>query len=231
MKNYYNVDESKILNIFKFVIEKEFNMFEMHQYMDKLKSIEVIIKDLGKMKPDKAMSFEIPETICSEHSYEKNKYHMNFKMHLNKFTFLDENDNFIGDYKSMIEKEARLLLNFNCDDEVMQPFYLTFIDRFGFPLVLLREIGMIAYKLKEKSNFEKIVDKKNRIYNYLIILLNNILVSLGIDNNLYVYIQKKIKKQKDEIFADKFAVQFLNKYRIEIERMLSTENYMDRIID
>ena len=40
------------------------------------------------------------------------------------------------------------------------------------------------------------------------------------DNNLYVYIQKKIRKQKDEIFADKFAVQFLNKYRIEIERML-----------
>ena len=63
MKNYYNVDESKILSLFKFVIEKEFNMFEMHQYMDKLKSIEVIIKDLGKMKPDKAMSFEIPETI------------------------------------------------------------------------------------------------------------------------------------------------------------------------
>ena len=211
MKNYYNVDEFKILNIFKFVIEKEFNMFEMHQYMDKLKSIEVIIKDLGKMKPDKAMSFEFPE----------NKYHMNFKMYLNKFTFLDENDNFIGDYKSMIEKEARLLLNFNCDDAVMQPFYLSFIDRFGFPLVLLREIGMIAYKLKEKSNFEKIVDKKNKIYNYLIILLNNILVSLGIDNNLYVYIQKKIRKQKDEIFADKFAVQFLNKYRIEIERMLS----------
>ena len=231
MKKYYDIAEFKILNIINFVIEKEFNMFEMHQYMDRLKSIKVCIHDFGEIKPDSSMSFEIPETICSEHSYEKNKYHMNFKMYLNKFTFLDENDNFIGDYKSMIEKEARLLLNFNCDDAVMQPFYLSFIDRFGFPLVLLREIGMIAYKLKEKSNFEKIVDKKNRIYNYLIILLNNILVSLGIDNNLYVYIQKKIRKQKDEIFADKFAVQFLNKYRIEIERMLSTENYMDRIID
>ena len=90
---------------------------------------------------------------------------------------------------------------------------------------------MIAYKLKEKNKKKKIVDKKNKIYNYLIRLLNNILVSLGIDNNLYVYIQKKIRKQKDEIFADKFAIQFLNKYRIEIERMLSTENYMDRIID
>lgn len=220
MKNYYNVDESKILSVVELIIEKEFNMFEMHQYMDKLKSIEVIIKDLGKMKPDKAMSFEIPETIYSEYSYEKNKYHMNFKIFLNKFTFLDENDNFIGDYKSMIEKEARLLLNFNCDDEIMQPFYLAFIDRFGFPLILLREIGMIAYNLMDKTNVEKIINKKNKACNYLIILLNNILVSLGIDNNLYVYIQKKIRKQKDEIFADKFAIEFLNKYRIEIERML-----------
>lgn len=220
MKNYYNVDESKILSVVELIIEKEFNMFEMHQYMDKLKSIEVIIKDLGKMKPDKAMSFEIPETIYSEYSYEKNKYHMNFKIFLNKFTFLDENDNFIGDYKSMIEKEARLLLNFNCDDEVMYPFYLTFIDRFGFPLILLREIGKIAYNLMDKTNVEKIINNKNKVYNYLIILLNNILVSLGIDNNMYAYIQKKIRKQKDEIFADKFAIEFLNKYRIEIERML-----------
>lgn len=220
MKNYYNVDESKILSVVELIIEKEFNMFEMHQYMDKLKSIEVIIKDLGKMKPDKAMSFEIPETIYSEYSYEKNKYHMNFKIFLNKFTFLDENDNFIGDYKSMIEKEARLLLNFNCDDEIMQTFYLAFIDRFGFPLILLREIGKIAYNLMDKTNAEKIINKKNKVYNYLIILLNNILVSLGIDNNMYAYIQKKIRKQKDEIFADKFAIQFLNKYRIEIERML-----------
>lgn len=220
MKNYYNIEESKILSVIKFIIEKEFNMFEMHQYMDKLKSIEVNIKDFGKMKPDKVMSYEIPETIYSEYSYEKNKYHMNFKIFLNKFTFLDENDNFIGDYKSMIEKEARLLLNFNCDDEVMQPFYLTFIDRFGFPLILLREIGKIAYNLMDKTNAEKIINKKNKVYNYLIILLNNILVSLGIDNNMYAYIQKKIRKQKDEIFADKFAIQFLNKYRIEIERML-----------
>ena len=220
MKNYYNVDESKILSVVELIIEKEFNMFEMHQYMDKLKSIEVIIKDLGNMKPDKAMSFEIPETIYSEYSYEKNKYHMNFKIFLNKFTFLDLDDNFIGDYKSMIEKEARLLLNFNCDDEIMQPFYLAFIDRFGFPLILLREIGKIAYNLMDKTNAEKIINKKNKVYNYLIILLNNILVSLDIDNNLYVYIQKKIRKQKDEIFADKFAIQFLNKYRIEIERML-----------
>lgn len=220
MKNYYNVDESKILSVVELIIEKEFNMFEMHQYMDKLKSIEVIIKDLGKMKPDKTMSFEIPETIYSEYSYEKNKYHMNFKIFLNKFTFLDENDNFIGDYKSMIEKEARLLLNFNCDDEIMQSFYLAFIDRFGFPLILLREIGKIAYNLMDKTNVEKIINKKNKVYNYLIILLNNILVSLGIDNNMYAYIQKKIRKQKDEIFADKFAIQFLNKYRIEIERML-----------
>lgn len=221
MKNYYNVDESKILSVIKLIIDKEFNMFEMHQYMDKLKSIEVIIKDLGKMKPDKAMSFEIPESIYSKYSYEKNKYHMHFKIFLNKFTFLDENDNFIGDYKLMIEKEARLLLNFNCDDEVMQPFYLAFIDRFGFPLILLREIGMIAYNLMDKTNAEKIINRKNKIYNYLIISLNNLLVSLGIDNNLYVYIQKKIRKQKDEIFADKFAIEFLNKYRIEIERMLS----------
>lgn len=220
MKNYYNIDESKILSVIKLVIDKEFNMFEMHQYMDKLKSIEVIIKDLGKMKPDKAMSFEIPESIYSEYSYEKNKYHMNFKIFLNKFTFLDENGNFIGDYKLMIKKEARLLLNFNCDDEVMQPFYLAFIDRFGFPLILLREIGMIAYNLMDKTNVEKIINKKNKVCNYLIILLNNILVSLGIDNNLYAYIQKKIRKQKDEIFADKFAIEFLNKYRIEIERML-----------
>ena len=47
MKNYYNVDESKILNILKFVIEKEFNMFEMHQYMDKLK------QNLGNKGVDK----------------------------------------------------------------------------------------------------------------------------------------------------------------------------------
>ena len=118
MKKYYDIAEFKILNIINFVIEKEFNMFEMHKHMDRLKSIKVCIHDFGEIKPDSSMSFEIPETICSEYSYEKNKYHMNFKMHLNKFTFLDENDNFIGDYKSMIEKEARLLLNFNCDDEV-----------------------------------------------------------------------------------------------------------------
>lgn len=221
MKNYYNIDESKILNVIKFVIEKEFNMFNMHKYMNRLKSIEVNIHDFGEMKPDKVMSFEIPETIYGSYSYEKDKYHMNFKLDLNKYILLDENGNFLTDYKSMVEKEARLLLNFNCDDEVMQPFYLSFIDRFGFPLILLRELGMIAYNLMDKTNIEKIINRKNKIYNYLIISLNNLLVSLGIDNNLYVYIQKKIRKQKDEIFADKFAIEFLNKYRIEIERMLS----------
>ena len=56
MKNYYNVDESKILNIFKFVIEKEFNMFEMHQYMDKLKSIENPIQFYNYVKQSNILS-------------------------------------------------------------------------------------------------------------------------------------------------------------------------------
>lgn len=226
MKKYYDIAEFKILNIINFIIEKEFNMFEMHKYMNRIKSIKVSIHDFGEIKPDSSMSFEIPETIYGEYSYEKDNYHMNYRLVFNKYTLLDENGNFLKDYKSMLEKEAKLLLNFNCDDEVMQPFYLSFIDRFGFPLILLRELGMVAYNLMDKTTIEKIVNKKNKIYNYLIILLNNILVSLGIDNNLYAYIQKKIRKQKDEIFADKFAIQFLNKYRTEIERMLSTKNYM-----
>ena len=226
MKKYYDIAEFIILNIINFIIEKEFNMFEMHKYMNRIKSIKVSIHDFGEIKPDSSMSFEIPETIYGEYSYEKDNYHMNYRLVFNKYTLLDENGNFLKDYKSMLEKEAKLLLNFNCDDAVMQSFYLSFIDRFGFPLILLRELGMIAYNLKDKTTIEKIVNKKNKIYNYLIILLNNILVSLGIDNNLYAYLQKKIRKQKDEIFADKFAIQFLNKYRTEIERMLSTKNYM-----
>ena len=72
MKKYYDIAEFKILNIINFVIEKEFNMFEMHKHMDRLKSIKVYIHDFGEIKPDSSMSFEIPETICSEYSYEKN---------------------------------------------------------------------------------------------------------------------------------------------------------------
>ena len=61
MKKYYDIAEFKILNIINFVIEKEFNMFEMHKHMDRLKSIKVCIHDFGEIKPDSSMSFEIPE--------------------------------------------------------------------------------------------------------------------------------------------------------------------------